>query len=161
MTLSMRRQTILEKKRQARDMEIRRKRLLAVEILRRGGTVAEAARVSRISCTTGDRIYAAMRGDDGNLQKLLDPAKNRAGRLTFISKDESELIKHRIRFAASRGFAFDHATLKGVMAQIASDGRKGFKTATGAPSDDPFADGGARNRRYHISCSRNKESGEI
>lgn len=162
MPLSMRRQTALEKKRQLRDATARDERMKAVAVLRSGGTVPAAMRASGVKKMTCRRLHKAVKyQDDESLSKLLNPANNRAGRRRVIAKDESEMIKERIRFAASRGFAFDVDTLKGVMGEIASDGRPGFRTTNGTPSDAAIRHWRATNRDTTYRKAENKTTAKL
>lgn len=54
------------------------------------------------------------------LEKLLNPAENRAGRCTVLSNTENELLKQHIKYAARRRFALDHSQLHPSMERIAN-----------------------------------------
>eukprot|EP00171_Calliarthron_tuberculosum_P021856 IDg21856t1 len=137
MTLSMRRQTAAERNRQARDYHEQQQRERAVQLLRGNMTVAEAIRLTGVRKSTCYKLKKAITTNNSvALKQLVDVAHNRAGRRPVISDEENLLIAGRIRYAASRGFAFDIDTLKSVMAQVAADGREGFRTVSGVPSDD-------------------------
>ena len=84
-----------------------------------------------------DRLYHAVQRKDESLQeKLLNPSMNRAGRKPYISRDESVMIKDRINYAAKHGLPMSVEDMESVMYEIASDGRKSFRTDTGLPSAD-------------------------
>eukprot|EP00171_Calliarthron_tuberculosum_P003170 IDg3170t1 len=152
----------LEKERKQRDKEEAERRSIAVQLLQDKKNVADAVRKSGISRTTGDRINAALKaGDEARLRQLLNPAGNRAGRRSVLTQDENEMLKDRITYTASRGFAFDAPILKKTMADIASDGRKGFRSESGTPSDDSLRYWRACNRDITFRTAENKRSASL
>ncbi len=138
----MRKQTILGKRRDARHEECGRKRKQALELLSNGTLVSHVSQVTGVPQTTVRRIRNAYRDNDKTLlHKLLSPKTNRAGRPSILSYHENQLIKCRLRYAASRGLAIDAATLKTAMLQIALAGRQGFRTNSGIRQITAFVNG--------------------
>ncbi len=68
----------------------------------------------------------------------------KAGVSTVLTSEEESMIAERLIFAAKRGFAVGEDTLKSLMSQIASDGRRRWKR--GPPSDDAIRSFRARHR---------------
>lgn len=162
MPLSMRKQTILQKKRDERDEAERKRRKDALQMLRDGEIVAAIVRKTGVRRDTADRIkFSFESGNKEALDKLLDPASNRAGRRCVLSKVEDNLIKERMTYAANRGFAFAKSTLKSVMAQVSADGRTGFRTANGIPSEDTVRSWRARNRDVTYRVAENKRTASL
>lgn len=161
MPLSMRRQALKEKQRNARDEAEAASQSMAVDQLREGVTVTQVIRNSGISRGTCYRIKNALDNDDKALSRLMDPSKNRAGRPAVITKEEDQVAKSRLLFAASRGFAYNRDELRGAFAQITTDGRQGYRTSTGAPSDDTMRSWRAHNRDMTYRAAQNKTASKI
>lgn len=49
----------------------------------------------------------------------------------MITKDECELIKHRIKYAAEQGFELEINMMRTMMGRIDADGQIGYSTAIG------------------------------
>ena len=119
-------------------------------------------RQTGVSRATVDRLYHAVRGKDESLQeKLVNPSRNRAGRKPVISRDESVMIKDRIKYAAKHGFAMSVEDMKSVMYGSASDGRKPFRTDTGLPSADSIRHCRAVNRDITYRNVENKDAAKL
>lgn len=159
---SMRTQSLQERKRKTRDEEERQRRCVALAVLKSGEKVSKAVRDSGISRGTADRISNALKSNDTEaLSKLMDPESNRAGRRAVLSKVEDNLLKQRMTYAANRGFALDKNTVKSLMAQISTDGRVGFQTRSGIPSDDTLRAWRARNRDVTYRVAENKRTASL
>jgi len=88
MAPSMRQQSAREKHRLVRDNQRQYEREEAARLLRTGLKVAAVCRSIGIKRGTCDRICKALQKNDNVLlQKLLDPANNRAGRKSAIRAD--------------------------------------------------------------------------
>ena len=96
------------------------------------------------------------RGDKELLDRLLYLLNNRAGRRPVIKKDEDKLIKQRLIFAASRGFALDLPAMKHILVHIAADGPPGFRTVSGLPNDHAMQAWRARNRDITYKKAENE-----
>lgn len=156
---SMRKQALQEKSRNERDEAERKPRAHALELFQNGEIVATAVRKTGVSQGTADRIKIAFESrNKETLDKLLYPASNRPGRRAVLSNVENNVIKQRIKYAANRGFAFAMSTLKTVMAQVSPDGRRGFCSPVGIPSDDALRSWGARNRDVTYRVAENKRT---
>ena len=90
------------------------------------------------------------------MKSLLDPLHDSPDRRLFIRKDEEKLIRQRFSFAASHGFSLDVHAMRNIKAQIASNGRKGFKTEFRVPSDDATRPCRVRNRDVTYRTAGNK-----
>ena len=119
-------------------------------------------RQTGVSRATVDRLYHAVRVKDESLQeKLLNPSMNQAGRKPVISRDESVMIKDHIKYAAKHGFATSVEDMTSVMYDIASDGRKPFRTDTGLPSADAIRHWRAVNRDITYRNVENKDAAKL
>lgn len=119
-------------------------------------------RTTNVSKGTCNGLKAALNsGDEDALQRLVDPACNRAGRKHVISKPEDQLVKSRLNYAASRGFAFNVDELRSTVGRIASGGRSGYTNKAGLPSTDARRSRRARNRDMTYRASENKTASKI
>ena len=66
------------------------------------------------------------------------------------------MIKKRIMYAAEKGFALSNRDVRNIMTQIASDGRLGFRTECGSPSQDTIRHWRAVNTDITYRKSENK-----
>ncbi len=89
------------------------------------GAIAKRTDVDRR--TVGRLRDAFISGDDACLEKLLNPADNRAGRRFTLTEVERKMVIERIVYAARRGFAMTADTLRDVMGRIAADGQRRFE----------------------------------
>lgn len=135
---------------------------MALAVLKDGERVSKAVRDSGISPGTANRIKDALDSENTEtLNRLMDPASNRAGRRPVISKVEVNLLKQRMTFAANRGFAMDKNTVKTLMAKISADGRSGFRTPSGIPSEDAVRAWRVRNRDMTYRAVENKRTASL
>eukprot|EP00171_Calliarthron_tuberculosum_P002548 IDg2548t1 len=156
----MRRQSRENQKRMARDQHQQQRRESAVTLLKDGKTVRAVSSACELSIGTVMRIKKAISAKGITaLEKLLNPAANRAGRKCVVTVEEETLIKQRMIFIATRGFAMDVTTLRSVLASIAADGRKGF--ANGIPSDSVVRSFRTRNRDITFRNTENKENAKL
>lgn len=161
MSIRMRRQAALAKKRDQRDARRKEQREGAVNLLKMGQKVAEVVRLTEISRGTAGRLQNCLKTRDyDKLSRFLDPA-NRAGGRPVIKPEEDKIIKQRIRYAASRGFAINHSTLRSIMERIANDGRDGFQTKNKLPSAEAVRSWRTQNRDITYRTAENKEQAKL
>ena len=158
--LSMRQQNRQAQVRKVRDETSRKSREKALQLLKQRHQVRNVSSTCSLSIDTVVRIKKALTDkNNAYLGRLLNPASNRAGRKSVITPGEDALIKERMNFIASKGFAMDLPTIRIVMASIAADGRKRFKS--GIPSAAVIRSFRARNRDITFRNSENKENAKL
>ena len=91
-TLSMRQLAAAQRRRDQRDSQRQQSRKRAVSLLQEGRTVSAVVQLSGVSNGTVMRLRKALDNPE-SLHKLLDPASNRAGKSSVLSKTE-ELRKN-------------------------------------------------------------------
>ena len=120
---SMRRQTVLIKKRQERPLSNSTKRKVAVEMLKEKRGVRAISRVTGVDKSMVSKLKLALgEKDQAELEILLDGSRAQGVR-RVLSDEEECMIVEKCLFAARRGFALDDENLKTIMARIAQDGR--------------------------------------
>ena len=150
------------RKRQERDAVMKEQRTKATSLLCDGKKRSAVVKITKVPREAIDRIYRALKADDDlTLDALLSPEASRRGRRTVISQKESELIKKRIKFAAEKGFALSNGDLRKIMTDIASDGRAGFQTESGSPSQDTIRHWRAINRDVTSRKAENKDIAKL
>ena len=121
---SMRKERQEEAKRRERDAQREQKGTKALEMLREGRlSVWVIAKETSVSPTTVHRIKSAMENDSAKLEKLLNPAANRAGARPVITQEEGDMVTQAVLRAGQRGFSYPSNDLKRVLGKISSDGR--------------------------------------
>lgn len=105
--------------------------------------------ITSISRTTVRWLKVALESEA--LDKLLNPGDNLACKKPILSL-ESQLIKQRIEYAASRVFALNRAYIKRTMTQVAADGHKSFR----AENDTPYSDSICSCRSKHCDMTFRK-----
>ena len=93
------------------------------------------------------------------LQKLLDPENNHAGRKTVLSQCEEKLVVELTIHAAKHGFAVENSVMSTVHARIAADRNEKF--ARGLPSPDAIRSFRARNRSLPYRVAENVSSSRL
>lgn len=82
-TISMRRQTKASQERGKRDEDMWQRRVMAVQFLREGRKLREVMRICHLSAGTASSLN---KRNDFELEKMLDPAHNRAGSKHVLTK---------------------------------------------------------------------------
>ena len=119
-------------------------------------------RLTTITRETADRLQKCLKTkDDDKLSRLLDPANNRSGARRVIKADEDKIVKQRIKYTASRGFAINNYTLRAIMAPIANDGRPGFHINDNMLSLDAVRSWRTGNRDITFRTAENKEQAKL
>ena len=80
------------------------------------------------------------------LSRSLKPTDNRNGCHSVETPEETQIIKSKIKDAASRGFAIDNDEIRTIFVQIVSDVRLSYSTSAGLPSNDIIRRWRAQNR---------------
>ena len=102
------------------------------------------------------RINTALKERENSyLDRLFNPAGTLAGLKCVITPDEDALIKESMKRFACKAFAIDLLTLGSMMASVATDERKGFKS--GLPFAAIIISFCARNRYVTVCKSGKRE----
>lgn len=133
MTLTMCKLSVIAKQHATRDERAMRARTQAVEFIWRTHYFAEAVRRTGVTRSTCDRLKASLKAtDETGLKTLLELAQNLAGRRPVITAEEEYIINKRMRWAATRCFAWRYEDMKSTMALT----RLGLGTDSIASCDD-------------------------
>ena len=157
---SMRQQTRQAQVRKVRDETSRKSREKALHLLKQSHHVRTVPATCSLSIGTVMRIKKTLTDKNNSyLDRLLNPTSNRAGRKSVITPGKDAIIKERMTFIASKRFAMESPTLRSVMASLATDGRKRFKSWI--PSAAIVRSFRARNRDITFRDSENKENAKL
>ena len=114
-------------RRNKRDELVAKSRKEAVRALEvdPSATVRDIASTFNLSRTVAHRIKKAFSSNDSaELEKLVNPRQNRAGRRCVLSQEEENLLKAGASRFGFEGKLADQATVRSAMVEIASDGRQ-------------------------------------
>ena len=103
--------------------------------------------------------FAIESGNENEIEKPLSPADNRAEKRPLLSAIENKMVKSRVVFASTRGFAATVEDLKAVMHEIARDGRP--DVPAGFPSSDTIRAWRAKNRDITLRGFESKDRSKI
>ena len=157
---SMRAQTLANKRRINKRKEGRASRAQLLYLMQEGKSAFQASKKTGVSRTTATKSKAAYdRSSRDELQKLLDPENNHAGRKTVLSQCEEKLVIERTLHAAKHGFAVENSIMSTVHARIAAD--RCVKYAHGLPSPDHIRSFRARNRSLAYCVAENVSSARL
>ena len=145
--------------RERRDRDLARRREFVAECYKQGSkrTVRDLASSTTLSIGIVHKIKKAVEQDEKEaLRRLLDPANNRRGRRTVLTKDEESLMSQAFQRFGATGRAIGEASAKEIMGNIANDGRiPGFKN--GLPCGDTIRAFRARNPELRFRRAEAKE----
>ena len=103
--------------------------------------------------------YDIYSGNENEVEKLVSPAENRAGKRAVLSAIENRMIKSTVGCASTGGFAVTAEDFKAVMHDIARDVRP--DEPVGFPSPDTIRSWRAKNRDITLRGFENKYRGKI
>ena len=137
-----------------REGKMRKRREAATELLKARRSIRDTSSISSVSRSTAQRIKSAYeKGQQGILEKLLDPLHHFAGRQEVLRDAEEELICNRAVEVSRKGFEIDMRTMQSLQAKISNDGRRCF--CCSLPSLAAIRSFRARNRSLAYRNSEN------
>lgn len=160
---SMRRETVIIKKRAERDATRTMNRQEALRMLQAGLPKTNIASDTGVCHETVISMKKAMgKEDKTDVNKLMNSASNHAGARPVLRKNEEEMIAARAVQAAERGFAMTVRDVETAVAEIASDGRaRSYQRTNGLPSKDVIRRFRAGNRNLTYRNRENKDKAKL
>lgn len=160
MPKSMRAQAAHHRRREKELAITKKRRADAAISFRQNKSLREVMETHSLQQTTAWRIRKAIKtNNDGELQKLLNPVDNRAGRETLLTKEEHRMNTERCVTVAAKGYAITNSQMRSIQARVSADGRKGFQN--GIPSNDAVRSFRARTPGLTYRKAENKEAAKI
>lgn len=157
----MRKLTKIDKRRSDRDDKMARERPCALNLIKgESYSVRRVAALSGVSETTCRRIKLCNdNGDVSGLEKLLNPASNRAGGRPHLTTEQENIITERLILAGKRGFAAETKDLKSLMAQSAEVNGRPYRN--GLPCDDAVRPFRSKHREVALRNYESKDNEKI